>query len=213
MEAIDAGLPATDGVACFNRMYLEVTRDVGSRLGQGFFADPQFMSQLDVTFANLYLTAADSADDPASVPLAWRPLVERRTQPGIEPIQFALAGMNTHINNDLPVAMVSTCASLSTAPGDGAHFADYQKVDLLLNDAERSIRQAFESSPELAVDRHLAAVCDLIGNWTIDSARDMAWNNCLLLWELRNVPPARALFLDGLAAGTAMASRLLLVSV
>ena len=213
MEAIEAALPAADGLACFNRMYLDVTRQVNSQLGQGFFADPPFMTQLDVTFANLYFAAADVAGDPAAVPLAWRPLAERRAVAGIEPIQFALAGMNAHINHDLPLAMVNTCTALATAPDDDPHLADYQKVDQLLDAADQSIRQSFESAPELAVDRHLAAVCDLIGNWTINSARDMAWDNCLLLWAVRDDPVARGLFLDTLAASTALAGRMLLVAV
>ena len=33
MEAIEAALSATDGLACFNRMYLDVTRQVNRRLG------------------------------------------------------------------------------------------------------------------------------------------------------------------------------------
>ena len=41
MEAIEAALPAADGLACFNRMYLDVTRQVNSQLGQGLFADPR----------------------------------------------------------------------------------------------------------------------------------------------------------------------------
>ncbi len=213
MQAIAAATPAGDGLACFNRMYLEVTQQVGSRLRQGFFADPAFMTQLDVTFANLYFAAAGAAGDPAAVPLAWRPLIERRASPGIEPIQFALAGMNAHINHDLPVAMVSTCTALGTEPQAGPHSADYQKVDRLLDAAEQSIRQSFESAPELAVDRHLAAVCDLVANWSINSARDLAWNNCLLLWGMRGDPAASALFLDSLAASTAVAGRLLLVAV
>ena len=72
MQAIEAALPAADGLACFNRMYLDVTTQVNSQLGQGFFADPAFMTQLDVTFANLYFDAADTAGTPAAVPLAWR---------------------------------------------------------------------------------------------------------------------------------------------
>lgn len=59
MEAIEAALPAADGLACFNRMYLDVTTQVNSQLGQGFFADPVFMTNLDVAFANLYFAAAD----------------------------------------------------------------------------------------------------------------------------------------------------------
>ena len=213
MEAIGAALPAADGLACFNRMYLDVTNQVNSQLGQGFFADPAFMAQLDVTFANLYFAAADTADAPSAVPLAWRPLVARRAVAGIEPVQFALAGMNAHINHDLPLAMVSTCTALATAPEADPHFADYQKVDQLLDAAEQSIRQSFESAAELAADRHLAAVANLIATWTINGARDMAWNNCLLLWAVRDDPIARGLFLGTLAASTALASQMLLVAV
>jgi len=213
MEAIGASLPAADGFACFNRMYLDVMRQIDSRLSQGFFADPAFMTQLDVEFANLYFAAADVAADPAAVPVAWRPLAERRAAPGIESVQFALAGMNAHINHDLPLALASTCAALATAPDADPHLADYQKVDQLLDAAEQSIRQSFESAPEITVDRHLSAVLDLIGNWTINSARDMAWNNCLLLWAIRGDSFAHGLFLDTLAASTALAGRMLLVAV
>jgi hypothetical protein len=213
MEAIEAALSAGDGLACFNRMYLDVTRQVNSRLGQGFFADRAFMTGLDVTFASFYFAAVDAGGDPAAVPLAWRPLVELRAEPGIEPIQFALAGMNAHINHDLPIAMVSTCTALATSPEAGSHSADYQKVDQLLDAAEQSIRQSFESAPELAVDHHLSAVSNLVADWSINSARDLAWDNCLLLWGMRDNPPARELFLGSLAASTALASRLLLVAV
>jgi hypothetical protein len=213
MEAIEAALPAADGLACFNRMYLDVTRQLNSQLSQGFFADPAFMTYLDVAFANLYFAAAGAAGTPPAVPLAWRPLAELRAAAGIEPIQFALAGMNAHISHDLPVAVVSTCTALATAPDAGSHFADYQKVDRLLDAAEQSVRQSFETVAELAVDRHLSAVENLIANWTINSARDLAWNNCLLLWAVRDDAFARGVLLDTLAASTALASRMLLVAV
>lgn len=213
MEEIGETLPAGDGLACFNRMYLDVTRQVNAQLNQGVYADPAFMTRLDVTFANLYFAAADMASDPAAVPLAWRPLAERRAAEGVESIQFALAGMNAHINYDLPVAVVNTCAALATSPDAGQHFADYQKVDQLLDAAEQAIRQSFETAAELAVDHHLGAVATLTCNWTINSARDLAWNNAQLLWAVRDVPGARGLFLESLAASTALASRMLLVAV
>ena len=213
MEAIEAALPATDGLACFNRVYLDVTRQVNDQLGQGAFADPAFVTQLDVAFANLFFAAADSAGDPATAPPAWRPLVEQRATAGIEPVQFALAGMNAHINHDLPLAIVSASTTLATSPGADPHPADYQKVGQLLDAAQQSIRQSFESAAEQAVDRHLSAVADLIGNWSIDKARDVAWNNSLLLWVMRDDPFARGLFLDTLTASTGLASRMLLVPV
>jgi Family of unknown function (DUF5995) len=157
--------------------------------------------------------AGGTAGTPAAVPLAWRPLAERRAVAGIEPVQFALAGMTAHIDHDLPLAMVSTCTALATAPDAGPHFADYQKVDQLLDAAGQSIRQSFESAAELAVDRHLAAVANLIATWTITSARDLAWNNTLLLWTVRDDPTARGLFLGTLATSAALASQMLLVAV
>ena len=56
-------------------------------------------------------------------------------------------------------------------------------------------------------------VGNLVASWSINSARDLAWQNALLLWALRDEPVARGLFLDGLAAQVALASRLLLVAV
>jgi len=121
--------------------------------------------------------------------------------------------MNAHINHDLPLAVARTCTAFATSPAAGAHLADYQKVDRLLDAAEQSIRQSFESAPELAVDRHLRAVCNLLACWTINSARDVAWNNSLLLWEVRDNPAARELLCDSLAATAALAGRMLLVAV
>ena len=213
MAAIEAALPATDGFACFNRMYLDVTKQVYSEIGQGFYADPTFMTELDVQFANLYFDAVDVAGDPAAVPLAWRPLAERRDDAGIESIQFALAGMNAHINHDLPIAMVQTCTALATAPEHVPHFADYQKVDQLLDAAEQAIRQSFENAVELDIDHRLSAVATLTCNWTMNSARDLAWNNTLLLWALRGNSLASELLLKSLGAATALASRMLLVAV
>lgn len=87
------------------------------------------------------------------------------------------------------------------------------KVDQLLDAAEQSVRQSLESAPELAVDRRLQAVCNLVGSWSINSARDLAWNNSLLLWEVRGDPVVRSLVCDSLAITTAAASRMLLIAV
>jgi hypothetical protein len=214
MELIGAALPATDGLACFNRIYLDITRHVDESLQQNVFADPVFMSHLDVTFVNIYFDAVDSVTtQPTAVPGAWAPLVEARSVAGIEPIQFAFAGMNAHINHDLPLAVVMTCADLATAPEDASHHDDYQKVNQLLDAAEQSIRQSFESGLALAVDHHLQAVANLVSGWSIIAAREVAWTNALALWEMRDRPIVRDLLTQALARTVAMASRGLLAVV
>jgi hypothetical protein len=213
MQAIERSLPAADGLACFNRMYLEITQDVNGRLAQGFFSDRHFMSTLDTVFANLYFGAVDAlAVPPRPIPTAWQPLIESRSQSGIYPIQFALAGMNAHINHDLPIALVRTCTELGTAPADGSHHEDYQKVDALLDAAEQSVRQSFEAGAVLQDDRRAQEVLDLVGNWSINSARDVAWDTALALWRSRDDPTVEVLMMSGLARTVAMASRCLLVA-
>jgi hypothetical protein len=214
MQAIDAALPTADGVACFNRMYLDVTQQVDAEIGKGTFDDPAFVGQLDVVFANLYLAAVSAYDGSAAqVPAAWRPLFAARSTPGITEIQFALAGMNAHINHDLPLAVVRTCAALQTAPDDGSHHADYQKVDALLDAAEQSVRQSFESSQVRGADHDVQGVLDLVCNWGMNSARDVAWDTGLALWRTRHIDTVEDLLMGGLAETVAMASRCLLVAV
>jgi hypothetical protein len=213
MQAIDAQLPASDGVACFNRMYLDVTLAVDKQVQQGTFADPGWVTRLDVVFANRYFAAVDAISQPtAAQPPAWQPLLAARTNTEIEPIQFALAGMNVHINHDLPLAVVATCTELGTAPTDGSHHADYQRIDKLLDDAEQSIRESFEPVDVRDVDQHVAAVANLVCNWSINEARDVAWDTSLGLWAVRDNHLATGLLTDALARVVAMATRTLLIA-
>lgn len=214
MRSIEAALSASDGVACFNRMYLEVTLGVSKEVERGSFGDPDFVSHLDVVFANFYFCAVDALSGPPSaVPVAWQPLLATRSTPGIEPIQFALAGMNAHINHDLPLAVVTTSTALTTAPTDACHHDDYQKVDALLDASEQSVRESFEPPDVVVVDQHVAAVANVIGNWSINAARDVAWDTAMALWDVREHRLATQLLTGALARTVAMASRGLLVVV
>ncbi len=116
MTAISAALPPTDGLACFNRMYLIVTEKVLSEVSTGtFYGDSAFMSHLDVVFVNLYLEAIDGfRAKPPTAPRCWSEVLANRSETHIAPMQFALAGMNAHINHDLPMAVVKTCEDLAT---------------------------------------------------------------------------------------------------
>jgi hypothetical protein len=212
MEALDKAWPGGDGLACFNRMYIGVTQQIAQRLSQGLFSDPATMTHLDVVFANLYFDAANAAE-PSGAPPAWQPLLYRRADAGIEPVQFALAGMNTHISHDLPIAIVAACGELSLAPTARTFQDDYEKVDQVLDAAEQSARESFESGAILAADAHLRAVINLIANWNLNQARDVAWNTALALWEVRDLPVARDLLLASLGRAVAATSQLLLVAL
>ncbi len=187
METIGGALPETDGVACFNRMYLTVTREVGAHLGAGFFADPKFMDRLDVVFANLYLAALDGwAADPASVCRSWRALISRSTRVDLAPLQFAVAGMNAHINHDLPLALVATCREAGVQLGDGSQHDDFRKVNVLLAQLSQAIRQSFETGVIADLDKRCPGLENLVGNFSVDTAREVAWDNGATLWHLND---------------------------
>lgn len=213
MQTIDAALPPTDGLACFNRMYLIVTQTVGAQVGQGFFADPAFMEHLDVVFVNLYLGAIDGLrSQPSTACRSWNVLFSRRSDTSVVPMQFALAGMNAHINRDLSMAVVTACKDLGTAPESGSHEADYGKVNKLLADLDAQIRQSFETGLILELDRKAAAGLEnIVGAFGIDAARETAWVNALALWHLRGISFVYRQYLDGIDRTTAFAGRTLLV--
>jgi Family of unknown function (DUF5995) len=212
MEALATAFPVTDGVACFSRMYLAVTREVALRIGAGFFADPDFMRRLDVVFANLFFAAVDGwALDPPSVPRSWAVLFARRGDPDIAPLQFALAGLNAHINHDLPSALVATCRDLGTTPHEDSHEADYDKVNVVLGELNETIRQSFETGIILELDRRFAGLENVVGNFSITAAREVAWGNGVTLWHLSGERALANLFLEGLDRTVAFAGRGLLL--
>jgi Family of unknown function (DUF5995) len=188
MQNLEAKLPVTDGVACFNRMYLEVTNDVRTGLHDALFGAPEFMARLDVVFASFYLDAVDAAAPGGSgrIPTVWRPLFAARRNTRIFSIQFAWAGMTAHIYHDLPLAVVKTCREAGISPDAGTIHSDFQKVDVLLDAAAQSVRQSFESGLVLEVDERAEGALDRISDWSINSARDVAWGNSLLLWAFRD---------------------------
>src|SRR4051794_35089303 len=147
MEAILSSLATADGIACFTRLYLAVTRGVQERLAGVAFEDPAFLAQLDARFADLFFAATEHA------PPAWAPLFEARARKGIAPLQFAFAGMNAHINRDLPVALVATCEELGLElRADSPEHADYVRVNALLARVEAQVKASYLTGVLARVD-------------------------------------------------------------
>ena len=213
MQEIEAALPPADGLACFNRMYRIVTETVKAQVAQGFFHDPAFMEHLDIVFANLYLGAVDGfCSEPSTACRAWNALFSRRSDTSVLPMQFALAGMNAHINRDLAVAVVSACRDLGTSPESGSHEADFDKVNRLLGALDAQIRQSFESGLILELDQRAAAGLEnLAGNFGIDAARETAWINAQALWHLRDISFIYKQYLDGMDRTAAFTGRALMI--
>ncbi|HEY1897228.1 MAG TPA: DUF5995 family protein, partial [Terracidiphilus sp.] len=133
MKSIDALLPATDGLKWFNRLYLMVTDQVRSTPPGGAWQNPAWLDHLDVVFAGLYFDALRASIAEQKTPSSWTAMFQARFTPDIDRIQFALAGMNAHINHDLSLALLKTGTDLNLVPAqDGPEYRDYQSVNNLL---------------------------------------------------------------------------------
>lgn len=214
MTAIDSSLPDCDGVKWFNRLYLVVTRSVQQAVTGLAFRDPQFMSKLDVAFANLYFAAIAAGDvNPSRAPSAWRPLLCARRNSRIARLQFALAGMNAHINRDLPQGIVQVFEALGGDPSsDEARHQDFDSVNDLLERVEGEVKADFSTGVIGVVDVAAGRVDDIAAMWNVRVAREAAWTNAEVLWTLRDIPPIRGAFFDTLDRSTGLAGRGLLIA-
>jgi hypothetical protein len=213
MQAIDVTLPDSDGVKWFNRLYLRVTESVRAAVGSDRFNDPAFLAKLDVVFANQYFGAlTDASIDIDAAPSAWRPLFRARNTPGIARIQFALAGMNAHINRDLPDGLVQSFMALGGDPlTDDLRERDFDSVNDILERVEEEVKTEFTVGLVGAVDRLGGPVDDAIAMWKVKAARSAAWTNGQVLWGLRGLPHLRDRFFSRLDGMVGMAGRGLLL--
>jgi hypothetical protein len=142
-------------------------------------------------------------------------LFAQRSRRGIAPLQFALAGMNAHINRDLPVALVTTCRELGLDLGESSpEHGDFERVDALLAQVERRVKSAYLTGWLAWVDRvvhRLRRIDDVVAMWDVGRARDAAWTNAQALWALGDVPPLAGDYLTALDRMVGLASRGLLI--
>jgi Family of unknown function (DUF5995) len=214
MQTIASTCADTDGLKWFNGLYLQVTQAVQTRVNAQAFAQPAWVAALDVDFAGFYFAAIRAALTAGNAPGCWQSVFNLRNQPALARIQFALAGMNAHIDHDLPQAIVAICQSTGIAPAHGTpQYNDFTSLnatlDSLINQARQDldVRLAGDALPPVT---HLE---DVLAAWSISAAREVAWNNAEVLWHLRDAPPVSATFMASVDLTTDAASKTLLIPV
>lgn len=195
MGRIDGVLADDDGLKWFNRMYMIVTREVDFHPPGGAWKDPVWLLALDVVFAGLYLDALEGyLSGSSTVPSSWRALLDARYRQGIDRIQFALAGMNAHINRDLAIALRKTNEKCGVDPQAGSpQRADYDAVNQLLNSVMPSTLTMLATDTLGVLAQSTGKVGRLLAFWDICKARDLAWDFADHLDELTRIGQALAL--------------------
>lgn len=219
LESIQAICVDADGLKWFNGLYLQVTQAVQARVSlqgaaSGAFADPAWIAALDATFAGYYFSALKASLSGAAVPGCWQAMFSVRNQPMVTRIQFALAGMNAHINHDLPQAVAATCRTTGIRPEHGsAQYTDFTAINItldgLIDTARRELRVRLlgDALPPVSV------LEDTLAAWSVSAARESAWNNAELLSSLGDATLLATTFLGTLDGFTTLAGKALLVPV
>jgi hypothetical protein len=210
MRTIETALPENDGVRWFNVLYRRVTEAV--QADAALWHDWPFLQRFDVAFAKLYFDALTSWEsNPAATPKAWRPLFQVRGNDRLLPLQFALAGMNAHINHDLVVALDRIARSEQDYPSrDGGRYRDFQRVNDVLERIEVELQPMLSTGLIAAIDAALGDLDTLLAMWKVRQARDTAWTNGEVVWHLRAAPHLRSEYLTRLDRMVGFAGRGLL---
>lgn len=178
MEAIDGALPSSDGLKWFNLLYLKVTQQVDTQPPPGGWQDSLWLTRLDVVFAQFYFSAVISwLQSSANVPSSWKALFEARFAAGIDRIQFALAGMNAHINHDLALALLQTNDEMDLIPAKASpEHSDFEAVNGILEAVLPQALQFLATGIEGEIVQDTGKIGRLLAIWNVRAARDLAWD-------------------------------------
>ncbi|HWO14701.1 MAG TPA: DUF5995 family protein [Polyangiaceae bacterium] len=213
LQALEAELDPSDGLFWFHRLYRLTTAAVREASRKHRFADARCIERLHCHFAGLYFVALSAhLSDPGTGPSAWAPLFQARTRTDITACQFAVAGLNAHLNRDLPVALVNTCLELDREPGrETPLHGDYQHVGAIQEHVLRDVNAWLPAPEPDAPERARAELTALLELWSARRARDAAWIAAEVRWALRGSPLVARHHLDALDRMVELASRALLL--
>lgn len=189
MQSIDGLLPSADGLKWFNKLYLMVTQQIDGQSPATAWSDAAWLTRLDVVFASFYFAAiASFLNGSPGTPSSWDALFEARSNPKIDRIQFALAGMNAHINHDLALALLQTDNEMNLQPSlQSPQHDDFQRVNGILAQVLPQALQILATGVLGEAAQDTGKVGRLLAIWDVAVARDAAWT---FSDYLRDVPAA-----------------------
>jgi len=139
-----------------------------------------WLLRLDVLFARFYFAAITEAVGQSSAtasPKSWQALFEVRHGKQIDRIQFALAGMNAHINHDLALALMQVDEEIHRSPTHSSpEHADYERVNTMLEEVMPMALEFLATGILGLVAESTGKIGQLLAIWNVRAARDLAWD-------------------------------------
>ena len=171
-----------DRRGAFLVVYARVTGAVGEAVEAGAFADPEWVADYLVAFADRYRVAlaAHERGDRRSVPDPWQVAFEAAEREACLVSQAAALGINAHVNYDLAYAL----CEVGIGPDRDRRYADHRAVNDVLRSVVDDVQALLAAgyAPGIAdVDERLGRLDEALGFLTLAEGRDAAWHSALAM--------------------------------
>jgi hypothetical protein len=179
--------------AIFSLAYLRVTQNVKAAADNGYFADRNWLTQIDAVFAKMYFDTMDTwqAGNTAAVPHAWRIALAASRDKTMSGLGDFMLNMNAHINNDFPYVLEKV--GLTAADGSSHkldHNAYNQRLDSLYHPVFDEEAARFDP---MFNQFDLGPVDELVVRKIMRGWREMVWRHAEALASTRDNPLLRPL--------------------
>lgn len=188
---LDRLTAADDPRRFFHAVYLRTTHAVAQEVEAGGFADPAWVLEWDVAFAELYLDALDGSIAGGAVSGPWR--IAFGLSRDLPPLRHVLLGLNAHINYDLPQALLAVIPHTDFASPEvrAAREADHRHVDTVLGARVAAEDDELTAISRVGVlDRLLRPANRAASRHFLAEARAKVWRNAEALDAARATGPA-----------------------
>ena len=171
-----------DRRSVFPTLYGLVSVAARERVAQRFFEDNEWVERYAVAFANLYRVAVERHDAGRldELPRAWRLCVAIAGCGSGRVQQDLLLAVNAHVNHDLAFAL----SAVSIGPDRAARHRDHTRVNQIFASVMETSTERIASlyAPGLrTIDTGAGEVDELVGLFSIEVARESAWEGAVAL--------------------------------
>ena len=171
-----------DRRGAFLCVYARVTEAVGSAIDDGEFADPKWVTDYLVTFADLYREAllAYETGDLVALPDPWQVAFETAARGDALVVQDVVLGINAHVNYDLALAL----HRVGVGPDRRARYADHCAVNAVLRSLVDEVQDRiaeYYAPGVAALDESLGRFDEGVSMFSLAEGRDSAWRSAVAL--------------------------------
>ena len=186
-----------DGIASFSRLYHQITCGVQDAVTNGTFEAGTFIIDLDIAFACRYLAALRALSEGREAPLCWAALFDVRSDPTIPTLNYAVAGVNAHVNFDLAFALLTTWEKHPDPAERDAQHRDYCRINDIFYAKMNELQDEFDSPFSRFGDGSwVDKLGNLFGDLLVRETRDFAWDAAMSMWVHRKDPNWEAYLAD-----------------